>query len=260
MQPKPISDLDPSKIDGIFFDIDDTFSSDGKITAEAYSALWKLKGAGKIVVPITGRPAGWCDHIARMWPVTAVIGENGAFYFMMRDGRMVKNYTADPSRRTEYKEKLQIIREEVLRDVPGTDVASDQDYREYELAIDYCEDVPPLPHSAIDAIEAIFHKHGATCKTSSVHVNGWFGDYDNLTTAKIFIQKELNLDPDENNHKFTFAGDSPNDEPMFTYFNNSVGVANVMDFADRIQNMPKFITAGKSGKGFAELSSHILNH
>ena len=119
MQPKPISDLDPSKIDGIFFDIDDTFSSDGKITAEAYSALWKLKGAGKIVVPITGRPAGWCDHIARMWPVTAVIGENGAFYFMMRDGRMVKNYTADPSRRTEYKEKLQIIREEVLRDVPG---------------------------------------------------------------------------------------------------------------------------------------------
>ena len=32
---------------------------------------------GKLVIPITGRPAGWCDHIARMWPVDAVVGENG---------------------------------------------------------------------------------------------------------------------------------------------------------------------------------------
>ena len=252
-------DLDGTNIEGVFFDIDDTFSSEGKITAEAYTALWKLKNAGITMVPITGRPAGWCDHIARMWPVTAIIGENGAFYFMMKGGRMTKHYTADPSRRSEYKERLQSVREEIMRDVPGTDVASDQDYREFELAIDYCEDVTPLPHAAIDSIEGIFQKHGATCKTSSVHVNGWFGDYDKLTTAKIFIEKELGLNPDADNDKFTFAGDSPNDEPMFTFFNNSVGVANVMDFADRIQNMPKYVTKSKSGAGFSELASLILH-
>ena len=61
-------------------DIDDTLTTHGKLTAAAYAALERLQRAGKLVIPITGRPAGWCDHIARMWPVDAVVGENGAFY------------------------------------------------------------------------------------------------------------------------------------------------------------------------------------
>ena len=62
-------------------DIDDTITTDGRLTAEAYSALEAAQSAGYIVIPVTGRCAGWCDHIARMWPVDAVVGENGAFYF-----------------------------------------------------------------------------------------------------------------------------------------------------------------------------------
>jgi len=65
---------------GVLTDIDDTLTTEGKLTWQAYAALARLKAAGKIVVPVTGRPAGWCDHIARMWPVDAVVGENGAFY------------------------------------------------------------------------------------------------------------------------------------------------------------------------------------
>lgn len=256
--PRHLSDLDAKDVIGIFFDIDDTFSSEGKITAEAFDAIWNLKGAGKVVVPITGRPAGWCDHIARMWPVDAVVGENGAFYFMMQGGRMQKRYTADPSRRSEYGKKLSAIRDEVLSEVPGAAVASDQDYREFELAIDYCEDVPRLSDEDIDRIIDIFHRHGATTKISSIHVNGWFGSYNKLTTAKTFVEKELGMSLDRDNGKFIFAGDSPNDEPMFAYFSKSVGVANVMDFAHRIRNMPKFITSEKSGAGFAELAERIL--
>src|SRR5499426_808860 len=68
-------------IRGVLADIYDTITTDGKLTAAAYGALERLQAAGFLVVPITGRPAGWCDHIARMWPVDAVVGENGAFYF-----------------------------------------------------------------------------------------------------------------------------------------------------------------------------------
>ena len=68
-------------IRGVFCDIDDTLTSEGKLSARAYAALERLRAGGKLVIPITGRPAGWCDHIARMWPVDAVVGENGAFYF-----------------------------------------------------------------------------------------------------------------------------------------------------------------------------------
>src|SRR6187401_69159 len=70
-----------ARIRGVFCDIDDTLTTGGKLTAAAYAALEALQRAGLLVVPITGRPAGWCDQIARMWPVDAVVGENGAFYF-----------------------------------------------------------------------------------------------------------------------------------------------------------------------------------
>mgnify|MGYP000314140842 CR=1 FL=1 len=76
---KPLAILDLAACTGLLFDIDDTLTTDGRLTAEAYGALEALKRNGRIVVPITGRPAGWCDHIARMWPVDAVVGENGAF-------------------------------------------------------------------------------------------------------------------------------------------------------------------------------------
>ena len=72
---KPLSELHGAgDLRGLLFDIDETLTTDGRLTAEAYVAMERLKRAGKLVIPITGRPAGWCDHIARMWPVDAVVG------------------------------------------------------------------------------------------------------------------------------------------------------------------------------------------
>ena len=83
--PAPARDLPAALCRGLshfFTDIDDTLTSDGMMPAASYEALWDLASAGIRTVAVTGRPAGWCDHIARMWPVDAVVGENGAFYFM----------------------------------------------------------------------------------------------------------------------------------------------------------------------------------
>jgi HAD superfamily hydrolase (TIGR01484 family) len=96
---KPLAELrGASRLRGLLFDIDDTLTTDGRLTAAAYAALERLKRAGRIVVAVTGRPAGWCDHIARMWPVDAVVGENGAFYFRHEDGRLHKRYHDPQSR------------------------------------------------------------------------------------------------------------------------------------------------------------------
>jgi len=78
-------------IRGVFCDIDDTLTSEGKLTARAYAVLERLRSGGKLVIPITGRPAGWCDHIARMWPVDAVVGENEAFHYFVSDYRAAKD-------------------------------------------------------------------------------------------------------------------------------------------------------------------------
>src|SRR5207302_515406 len=48
---------------GIFSDIDDTLTCHGKLTEDAFAAMGKPRRAGLRMIPITGRPAGWVDHL-----------------------------------------------------------------------------------------------------------------------------------------------------------------------------------------------------
>jgi HAD superfamily hydrolase (TIGR01484 family) len=255
----PLAELrDPRRLRGLLFDIDETLTTEGRLTAEAYSAMERLKNAGRIVVPITGRPAGWCDHIARMWPVDAVVGENGAFYFRHARGKLIRRFQDDEETRAGNRARLQAIGGRILEQVPGCALASDQPYRETDLAIDFCEDVPPLPLDTADRIAALMRAAGLTAKISSIHVNGWFGSYDKLAMTKRLFAEVFKCGPEALQRDLAFAGDSPNDAPMFSFFASSIGVANVSRFAGRIDTPPKYVARGVAGAGFAELAAHML--
>lgn len=245
---------------GVFADIDDTISSDGRLMADAYQALQSLYDAGLFVVPVTGRPAGWCDHIARMWPVTAVVGENGAFYFHYdrRQRRMRRRFLQDDATRRVGRQRLGQLADTILKQVPGCALASDQSYREADLAIDFCEDVTALDQASIERIVELFTAAGANAKVSSIHVNGWFGDYDKLGMTAIAAHECLGVDLSSTREQFVFIGDSPNDAPMFEYFPNAVGVANVRQYHGRIDHEPRYITSATSGSGFCELVRYLL--
>jgi HAD superfamily hydrolase (TIGR01484 family) len=255
---KPIAELDARGVGAVLVDIDETLTTQGKLTAAAYTALERLKNAGLLVVPVTGRPAGWCDHIARMWPVDAVVGENGAFYFFYSEGQLYKRFQDNPEVRAEKRARLQALTNRILGAVPGCALASDQPYRETDLAIDYCEDVPALPLQAAERIAELMREAGLTAKVSSIHVNGWFGDYDKLATTCRLFSERFALDLEGKNDSVVFAGDSPNDAPMFRFFENSVGVANVRRFEKLLAEKPKYVTRSASGAGFAELADHLL--
>jgi HAD superfamily hydrolase (TIGR01484 family) len=260
---QPLAAMPPAvraAVRGVCTDIDDTLTTHGRLTAEAYAALERLRAAGKRVIPITGRPAGWCDHIARMWPVDAVVGENGAFYmrYDAASRRLVKRFLADDATRRANRARLALIAERILAAVPGCALASDQFYREADLAIDFCEDVRPLPRAAVDRIVALMQGEGMTAKVSSIHVNGWFGDYDKLGMTRTLLAEVFAADLDAERERWLFAGDSPNDAPLFAYFPNSVGVANVRAFADRIATLPAYVTVGEGGAGFAEIARALL--
>ena len=145
-------------------DIDDTVTTDGRLTAEAYSALEAAQSAGYIVIPVTGRCAGWCDHIARMWPVDAVVGENGAFYFRYdhTKKKMHQYFCQSKTERSENARKLKSISTNILKLVPGTAIASDQPYRITDLAIDFAEDVEFFIKSNISYRFAYSYKPLAT--------------------------------------------------------------------------------------------------
>ena len=260
---RPFGEIPAETLRGLRFilsDIDDTLTTEGRLTASAYTALEQLDRAGLIVVPITGRPAGWCDHIARMWPVAGVVGENGALYFHYdRERRsMRRRFWLSEQERVEGRRRLAVLREKILSEVAGAGIASDQPYREADLAVDFAEDVGPLSASDIDRIVAMFTAAGAHAKVSSIHVNGWFGEFDKLAMTRVMMHEVFATDLDREREAFLFIGDSPNDAPMFGFFPNSIGVANVTDFADRLPAAPTYVTRARAGDGFAEMASLVL--
>ncbi|MEE8350656.1 MAG: HAD-IIB family hydrolase [Rhodospirillales bacterium] len=244
----------------VLCDIDDTLTTDGHLTANAYGTLERLQGAGVLVLPITGRPAGWCDHIARMWPVDAVVGENGAFYFRYDHDTQTftKTFHATDGVRAENRKRLDALRDEILSAVPGSAVASDQLYREADLAIDFCEDVPRLGDGDVALIVKIFEAAGAIAKVSSVHVNGWFGDYDKLSMTGRALEECFKIDIEADKETIVFVGDSPNDEPMFEFFPHAVGVANIRDFENSLSTLPAYVTPSRGGKGFTEVAQALI--
>ncbi len=260
---KPLAEFpieERGRIRGVLADIDDTLTSHGRLFAASYGALERLREAGLLVIPVTGRPAGWCDHIARLWPVDAVVGENGAFWFRhdSKAGKLVKRYVVSDMERGRRAEQLLKIGRKILAEVPGSAIASDQPYREADLAIDFREDVPELPREAVAKIVSIMEAEGLTAKVSSIHVNGWFGGYDKLSTTRQMMKEDFDIDLDRDRETFVFAGDSPNDQPMFAFFPNAVGVANVLEMADLMTDFPKWITPSAGAAGFAELADALI--
>jgi HAD superfamily hydrolase (TIGR01484 family) len=266
MNRKKISPLSLSKLSkaacrnlrGIFSDIDDTISLHGKMPSVAYQALWRAKKAGLRVIPVTGRPAGWVDHLARMWPVDAV-------YFYLdpsqgRDGKLVRRFMQDEQIRKENTLRLWKIFASLEKQINGLAVASDQQYRAIDLAVDFCEDVPRLDEKTIDQIVSAFEAAGAQAKISSIHVNAWFGKHDKFSTCKILLHEMYGEKFADVAEQYLYFGDSPNDEPMFAKFPNTIGVANIRDYLPRMQAGPTFITKKDGGEGFAEAIKFILSH
>ncbi|HUX13036.1 MAG TPA: HAD-IIB family hydrolase [Spirochaetia bacterium] len=258
----PLRDAPDDRFAGVQYvltDIDDTLTRDGRVSCVSYCALWRLHESGVRVIPVTGRPAGWCDLIARQWPVEAVVGENGAFVFYLNDGSLRHIYHPSVDR-AEGRTRLAAIAERVYRDVPGTRAAKDQFGRLFDLAVDFREEPPYLDFEAARKIQRLFETEGAHAKISSIHVNAWFGDYDKLSMTKIFFRERygLDLEAPEQNRLVVFVGDSPNDEPMFGFFENSCAVSNVSEFVDSLTERPAYVTSRSHGEGFAEVADRLL--
>jgi HAD superfamily hydrolase (TIGR01484 family) len=254
--------LDPTGLGLLLFDIDGTVTDpQGRVPGKVFAALEELRAAGVPCLPVTGRPGGWCDLIARTWPVDGVIGENGglAFRTLGHGQPMERFFWQGPDERRSNRERLRALAQDILRQVPGCALASDQPYRDLDLAVDFCEDVPPLSPAEVGRIERMFRDAGATHKVSSIHVNGWFGDWDKRGMVIEIGRRWFGMDLDGRDRgAAVFLGDSPNDEPMFEHFPRACAVANLRDFLPRLRHAPAYLCTGDGADGFVELVDHLL--
>ncbi|MBU0927377.1 MAG: HAD-IIB family hydrolase [Spirochaetes bacterium] len=252
---RPIDSLtagDARGVKFVLFDIDDTITEDGRLLKESYDAIWSLERSGIAAIPVTGRPAGWCDLIARQWPVGGVIGENGAFAFYMDGDRLESLFHGSAPDPEAVRVRLSSLGRDALESFPGLRLAKDQPYRIFDVALDFAEEEPRYGLDFAVRVKAFCEARGAVAKVSSIHVNAWFGAYDKLSMAELFLTKRFDYDPSIDRAAVMYFGDSPNDEPMFGHFPLSCGVANVGQYSALLTRPPKFVTKRPFGYGFAE--------
>jgi HAD superfamily hydrolase (TIGR01484 family) len=242
---------------GILTDIDDTLTADGVLTAAAGEALAALREAGISVVAITGRPMGWSEPFAREWPVDAIVAENGAVALFREHGTLAVEYAQDAPTREHNARRLRDAAARVLREVPGTQLSRDSAGRITDIAIDHAEFAHLAPHQ-IGEVLRVMHAEGMHATVSSIHVNGWFGEHTKLSGARWIVQRLWGRDIEAERAHWVYVGDSTNDQVMFGHFPLSVGVANLLVFAEQLSVWPAYLTRGERGEGFAEVAATLI--
>ncbi|OLF80637.1 hypothetical protein AWH62_14910 [Maricaulis sp. W15] len=244
-------------VKAFLFDLDGTVTQDGRVPASSLAAMELLQAAGILTLAVTGRPAGWCDLIARWWPVDAVIGENGAFCFARRgDGRITRDWFCETS--DDGRARLTAIADDTLSLAPNLAHAADNAWRACDIAVDFAEDVDGPTLDDAERVRARFAEAGAIAKTSSIHVNAWFGDHDKKTTACQVLATRFGIAEPDQAAQIAYIGDAPNDEPMFAAFPLSFGVAGVRRFLPVMTAHPAEIAKGDEAAGFAEIANRLL--
>ncbi len=251
------SDAALAGVAGVLTDIDDTLTHDGAIEPEALQALARLRAAGLPVIAITGRPMGWSEPFARDWPIDAIVAENGAVALFMVGGALRTEYAQDEATRTRNAAQLAEAAQRVLREVPGAQLARDSAGRVTDIAVDHSE-FAHMSAERIDAVVAIMRAEGMNATVSSIHINGWFGTHDKRSGAQWIVQRLLGRDVEAERDRWVYVGDSTNDQLMFAHYPLSVGVANLMRFAEQLTVWPAWITRSERGRGFAEVAERLL--
>lgn len=232
-------------------DMDGTLTRRGKFTPALLQALEDLAAAGIEVLIVTGRSAGWVSGLATYLPVVGAIAENGGlFYPAYQDSPLALTPIPDI---TEHRLQLAKACDRLKSIFPQIQESGDNRFR----ITDWTFDVADFSPADLDKMTDLCNQMGWGFTYSSVqcHIKPLGQD-----KAAGVLQVLREYFPEYTSAQVVTVGDSPNDESLFdaNYFPNSVGVANVLEYSDRLNHQPDYVTTAAEGDGFCELAGYLL--
>jgi len=254
----PIQERPPGIFSSVRFlltDMDETLTFNGRLAAATYAALEQLQQAGICVIPVTAAPAGWCDQMARMWPVNGVIGENGGFFFRRENhGHGLKRSFWHGEQSADVMPRLLAIGHDIMRRIPLARFAEDQAFRLTSLAFARTGDAA-LEQEIVVALA----DEGLNTTINNLWILAWTGTYDKLAAARKVLEEEYQIDDATAQQSLLYSGDSVNDAPMFMHYRHTVGVSTVRQYLAQLPKAPAWITDGPGGSGFVQAARAVLD-
>lgn len=243
------------RLAGVLFDLDDTLLDRGRLSVAALTSLYRLSEAGLILVGVTGRPAGWGQVLARQWPVSGMVTENGIIALVQRNHRVQVLDRASSEQRAARRQRLGELVAELCARFPELEPSDDVAGRIADFSFDIAES-RQLEASVVHAATELARERGARVVRSSIQLHLSFDGDDKASGALRFLQLVHGVDATRARQRFAFIGDSENDAPCFAAFEHSFGVANLQG---RPSVLPAYRASQPMGAGFAEITGVLLD-
>jgi HAD superfamily hydrolase (TIGR01484 family) len=238
---------------GLFFDLDDTFLSEGQMSERAFEALFRLRDSGLVLVALTGRPSPWGEVLAQLWPVAGVISENGALAHFKSGLRVEARDPLSSKLRDERVLRLRRVVAQVREVVPNLPPSDDAHGRVSDFTFDIGE-FNRATREEIELASSTAEALGARTTRSSVHLHVTFDQEDKATGAVRFLSAQ-GYDSTRILRRFAFIGDSQNDAPCFAAFRTTIGVHNLRG---QFSVLPRYQTGASRSQGFVEAAEYLV--
>lgn len=240
-------------LEGLFFDLDDTFLDEGRLSEAAFSMLFSLRASGLRLIALTGRPAAWAEQIARMWPVEAAIAENGALSFQRVGAQVRRLDTLAPEARAMHRRRLDALVQQATEELSSLVPADDVGGRVSDFTFDIGEH-ERATEETISAAQTLARNAGARTTRSSVHLHYTFDRSDKATGALAYLRAS-GSEPTAALRQFAFIGDSQNDAPAFAAFHTTCAVQNLRG---HFSIPPRYITPLNASAGFCAFGQRLI--
>ncbi|MGB3653579.1 MAG: HAD family hydrolase [Rivularia sp. (in: cyanobacteria)] len=240
-----------SKIRLVATDMDGTLTTNGKFTNALLQALQDLAAANIKVIIVTGRSAGWVSGLAYYLPVVGAIAENGGLFYPYRSEQAVA-ITPIPDL-NKHRKDLAAVFQQLKLDFPQIQESSDNRFR----ITDWTFDVAGLSNASLQTLSHQCQELGWGFTYSNVQCHIKPLTQDKAVGLSQVLREYF---PEYVSDEVVTVGDSPNDESLFdkNYFGVSVGVANVLEYVDKLEHKPAYVTQNPEGEGFCELVNYLL--
>lgn len=239
-------------VQGLAFDVDETFTTGGALKVAALEALYALRAAGISVVGLTGRPLGYAEVWAAQWPVSGMVAENGgAWLHVDAQGRWQRHQRGDATHEA-WRERL--VRE-ALAAHPEAQLSFDHPARKVDVAFDIAER-EQMQAVHVEALANWLRAQGCETTRSSIHLHAQRERHNKVTGFLDWHATAYETAPRWDS--WCFVGDSLNDKEAFAGFPLAVGVANVAAVLAQLPQPPLATTERQASEGFAELARCLL--
>lgn len=231
-------------------DMDGTLTRQGKFTASLLQVFEDLLAVHIPVLIVTGRSAGWVNGLATYLPVVGAIAENGGLFYP-KDSANPVALTAIPDL-IEHRKQLEVAYYHLKSEFPHIQESTDNRFR----ITDWTFDNFNLTLTQLQRLDSLCASLGWGFTYSSVQCHIKPASQDK---AVGLMQVLRDYFPSYTPEQVVTVGDSPNDASLFNpQFPLSVGVANVLDYAEELIYQPAYVTKAAEGEGFCELAQGLI--